>query len=80
MGCATALRWWWIAPDEQPRIASATLAPLMRLADEPAWQAALVDERHQEARWGLDADTARRREAVRRDLEQAVQLVRLLDG
>jgi chaperone required for assembly of F1-ATPase len=47
---------------------------------EPAWQAALVDERHQEARWGLDADTARRREAVRRDLEQAVQLVRLLDG
>ena len=41
---ATALRWWWVASDEQARIASATLAPLMRLADESAWQAADLTE------------------------------------
>ena len=47
---------------------------------EAAWRAALVDELHQEARWGTDAEAEWRRAAIRSDLEQSVRLLALLDG
>ena len=45
---------------------------------ERAWTAASVDEDHQAAIWGIDADAARRRESLRRELAESARWLALL--
>lgn len=46
---------------------------------ERIWRAATLEESHQIARWGDDAETAKRRDALRRELEEAAAWLTLLD-
>ena len=48
-----------------------------RLSGEAAWEAAHVDERYQESRWGQDSEAVARREARRAEFEAASRLYRL---
>ncbi len=45
---------------------------------ESAWTAASVDEDHQAAVWGTDADAVRRRENLKRELEETARWLDLL--
>jgi len=45
---------------------------------ERAWTAASVDEDHQAAIWGTDADAARRRESLKRELDETARWLDLL--
>jgi len=51
-----------------------------RLTPEEAWTAAHIDETWQTARWGEDAEAARRQEARKAEFLAAVRLSRLLDA
>jgi len=46
---------------------------------DAVWQAALVDEVHQEERWGVDGEMAARRQALAADLDGALAYLALLD-
>jgi len=45
---------------------------------ERIWQAAILEETHQIARWGDDAEAAKRREGLRQELEEAAAWLALL--
>ena len=51
-----------------------------RIGPEAAEAAATVDERHQEAFWGVDAEAAARRAAIAADVALAARLVALARG
>ncbi len=50
-----------------------------RLTPEEAWKAAHIDEDWQIAKWGEDAEAARRQEKRKTEFLAAVRLIRLLD-
>lgn len=51
-----------------------------RLSPAEAWEAAQLEEAWQVEHWGEDAEAARRRSALRADLEAAARFLRLLQG
>lgn len=50
------------------------------VAPDTAWEASIVDETFQAARWGEDAEAARLRETRRADFAAAVRMLTLLDA
>lgn len=47
---------------------------------ERVWQAAMLEEMHQIARWGDDEEARKRRAGLRRELEEAAAWLALLEG
>ena len=50
------------------------------IGPDAAWDAAHVDERHQERLWGEDAEALARRKVRRTDFDAAAQVVTWLGG